>query len=128
MPLDCCHQPNMLTCDEFLVHQGLLGSGYAYLVGLEAIVQSGFDLIIASTDTEVEVALLNPYQRTLLNVAPEKTAGLLRNAVVALEAHIVNRSGQSMNDYLSLRGLKVTPEFASLSSIVGSAIDSGNVG
>jgi hypothetical protein len=92
------------------------------------VVQSGFNMIVASTNAEVEVSLLGPYQRTLLGVAPAKTAGLLREAVVALEAHIVNRSGQSMNDYLSLRGLKVTPEFASLSSIVGTAIDSENVG
>lgn len=128
MPLDCCHQPNMLTCDEFLEHQGFLGSGYMYLVGLETVVQSGFNMVVASTNAEVELALMTPYSRSLLKADPSVTASLLRDAVVALEAHITNRSGQSINDYLSLRGLKVSPGFASLSSIVGTAIDSGNVG
>lgn len=127
MPLDCCHEPNMLTCDEFLVHQGLLGSGYSYLVGLETVVQSGFDLIVASTNAEIELAMLGPYQRTLLGVAPNRTSGLLRDATLALERHISAKSGQSLNDYLFTRDLKVTTSFADLASNLGIQIDVINI-
>ena len=127
MPLDCCHLPNSLSCDEFMTHQGLLGSGYSYLVRLNATVQSGFNLIVASTNAEVELGLLLPYSRSLSITEAERTSNLLRDATLALESHISSKSGQSMNDYLYTRGLKVTRSFADLAANLGTPINALNV-
>lgn len=127
MAIDCCHEPNSISCDEFLVHQGLLGSGYSYLIQVESFVQSGFDLIVASRNTEVELANLLPYQRSLTAVDPRRTSSLLRDATLALERHISDKSGQSLDDYLFTRGLKVTRSFAELSSRLGVPINALNI-
>lgn len=119
--------PGILSDQELLEHQGLLGSGYYYLVQVERVVQSGLHLVVLSTDVEVELALLRPYNNTLDKVNPLSTANLLREAVEALERHITDRSGQSFNDYLFTRSLKVTQYFADLSGVLGLPINEGNI-
>ena len=117
----------MLSPSDLISQQALLGSGYAFLVRVEEQVESGFRLVVASTDTEAELALLNPYATNMDTVDPQRTAGLLRQATMALETHITDRSGQTFNDYLFTRGLKVTRDFATLSGILGTPIDPENV-
>jgi hypothetical protein len=119
--------PGILSDAELLEHQALLGSGYAHLVQVEALVYSGLHLVVLSTDVQVELDLLGPYNRTYNTVNPAKTAGLLREATVALEQHIESRSGQTFNDYLYVRGLKVGRDFASLSAIVAETINPLNI-
>ena len=128
MPLDCCHEPNMLTCDEFMQHQALLGSGYHFLVELEAVVGSGLNLVVLSTVIGVEVDLIGPYNVNLATVDTTRTTSLLQAATVALEAHITARSGESLNDWLATRSLRVSQDFADLSATLGTIIAAGNVG
>ena len=119
--------PGIITHVEFLQQQALLGSGYAALVQLESYVHSGFHLIILSTIPEVEVALLQPYAENLDTVNPSRTSNLLRRAMLALERHITDRSGQSFNDYLYTHGLKVSQDFAALSGRLGTTISPLNI-
>lgn len=119
--------PGILSDSEFLLQQGLLGSGYAHLVQVESLVYSGLHLVVLSEDPEVEVALLLPYSRNLDTVAHLKTANLLRQATEALERHITDRSGQTFNDYLYAHGLKVSQNFAALSAALGHIISPLNV-
>jgi hypothetical protein len=117
----------MLSDLEFLGHQGLLGSGYALLVAVEPLVQSGFQLVVLSSDIETELAMLGGYDRNLPKVAPARTANLLRDATEALERHVTDSSGQTLNDYLFTRGLKVSQDFADLSGALGQAINPLNI-
>jgi hypothetical protein len=107
--------------------QEALGLAYDALVQLEVQVQVIFDAIVASDNVEVTLALVKVYEKALLAVAPERTASLLRESVVALEKHISSKSGQSINDWLYTRELKVTQSFAALSSIVSETIQSENI-
>lgn len=127
MPLDCCAEPGSLTCDEFMAQQETLGSSYDHLVELESEFQIVFDAIVASSNVEVELALLKPYEKVLLALAPERTASLLRDAVIALEKHIETKSSQSINDWLYTRELKVTQSFATLSALVATTINEDNI-
>src|SRR3954471_24147843 len=108
--------PGIISDVDFLQQQLLLGSGYAHLVQVEVLVQSGLHLIVLQTDPEVEVALLSPYVTNLNVVQHLKTANLLRSATEALERHITDRSGQTFDDYLFTHGLKVGQDFAALSA------------
>lgn len=120
--------PGIISDADLLTQQGLLGSGYAYLVQVEALVFSGLHVVVLGTDPEVEVALLQPYVKNLDTVDHLKTATLLRQATEALETHVTDRSGQTFNDYLYTHGLKVSADFASLSAALGHAISPLNVG
>lgn len=119
--------PGILSDAELLQHQALLGSGYAYLVGVETVLASGLHLIVLSTDPDVEVALLQPYAQNLDAADPNKTAALLRQATEALENHITDRSGQTFNDYLFTHSLKVSQDFAALSAALGHTISPLNI-
>ncbi len=117
----------ILSDEELLQQQALLGSGYAYLIQVETLVYSGLHLIVLSSDPEVEVALLQPYAANLEEVDPNKTANLLRRATEALERHITDTSGLTFDDYLFTHGLKVSQDFASLSAALGRTISPLNV-
>ena len=119
--------PGILSDTELLQHQALLGSGFAHLVQVELLVQSGLHLIVLSTDADVEVALIGAYANNLQTVDRSRTANLLRQATEALERHITDRSGQTFNDYLFTRGLKVGHDFATLSGLLGHAISPLNI-
>src|SRR4051812_7940651 len=112
----------ILSDSELLQHQALLGSGYAYLVQVDLLVESGFRLVVASSDVEVELNMLAPYARNMDRVVPDRTSNLLREATEALEQHITDRSGQTFNDYLYTHGLKVSQNFADLSAALGRPI------
>jgi len=117
----------MLSPSELMDQQALLGSGYAAFVQVEALVESGLRLIVMATDTDAEVALLTPYSDNLNTADSYRTAWILQEATLALERHITDRSGQTFNDYLFTRSLKVTQDFATLSMILGATIDPKNI-
>lgn len=117
----------LISDEDFLQHQAFLGSGYAGLVQIRDVVESGLTLVVASTDPDVEVIMLDPYVRNLDFVNPDATAGLLRTAKESLDRHVTNLSGQSLNDYLFTRGLKVNRDFADLSEALGVPIDEQNI-
>lgn len=119
--------PGIISDADFLEQQLLLGSGYAHLVQVEVLVQSGLHLIVLQTDPEVEVALLSPYVANLNTVQHLKTANLLRQATEALERHVTDRSGQTFDDYLFTHGLKVSEDFAALSAALGHVVNPLNV-
>lgn len=118
----------ILSDEEFLAHQYLLGDAYAGLVQARDRVQSGLALVVASGDPQVEVDLIDAYSTNLDTLEPEATSNLLASSTRALEAHIVDVSGQTFNDYLFTNGLKVTRDFADLSGYLGVPIDDTNIG
>lgn len=113
---------------EFLLHQGYLGSGYASLVQIQNVLQSGVNLVVASHDAQVELDLLSPYVANAESMDVTASASLLRQATVALERHITDGTGQTFNDYLFTNGLKVGRDFASLSGLLGVTINPVNIG
>lgn len=118
----------LMSDDAFLLHQAFLGSGYSGLVQAQNYLQSGLELVVADTDPDVEAGLIQPFSINLTAMEVDVTAGLLRLATEALQRHITDRSGQNFNDYLYVRGLKVTQEFADLSEKLGVPIEPVNVG
>lgn len=116
-----------LSDTEFLQHQAFLGSGFAGLALAQTMVESGLALVVASTDIGVEVDMLNPYAINAETVNVDATANLLALAARALEGHITGTTGQTFNDYLFVRGLKVSQNFADLSAILGATIAPANI-
>lgn len=118
----------ILPNDQFLLQQGLLGSGYASLVQVQSYLQSGVNLVVASHDADVELDLLSPYVQNAESMDITASAAYLRVATLALERHITDESGQTFNDYLFVNGLKVGQNFASLSGLLGVTINPVNIG
>ena len=117
----------ILSDEELLLHQSFLGSGYAALVNVRRLVESGLSLVVASTDVQVEIDLLQAYRVNLENTEESATANLLATATRSLTEHIETVSGQSINDYLLLNGLKVSQDYADLSGDLGVTIDPVNI-
>lgn len=118
---------SLMPDSEFLAHQAFLGYGYAGLVRVQESIQSGLNLVVDSSDIDVELDALTFYNRNLANVNVSSTVSLLRLATEALQRHVTTRSGQTFNDYLFFRGLKVTQDFADLSDLLGAPISPTNV-
>jgi hypothetical protein len=118
----------VMSNQEFLLQQGFLGSGFQALRQLNIYVQSGLNLVVFSQDVDVETDLITPYAENYNNTNTDWTGpNLLTLATVALERHISQRTGQTLNDYLYTRGLKVSPQFAELSALVGYVVDASNI-
>jgi len=117
----------ILTDSEFLQHQAFLGSGFASLRTVQSVVESGLALVVSSMDVLVELDMLDAYVVNAASVETDVTAALLREATLALETHITERSGQTFNDYLFTNGLKVNQDFADLSNALGAPIAPENI-
>jgi hypothetical protein len=117
----------LISDQDFLLQQAFLGSGFAGLVQAHSVLESGLALVVSSTDIDVEVAMLDPYVRNVASMNPDATAGQLRVATEALERHVTNQTGQTLNDYLFTHGLKVSRDFASLSEALGAPINEVNI-
>lgn len=119
---------SLMPDSEFLAHQAFLGYGYAGLVQVQENIQSGLNLVVDSTDVDVARDALTFYSRNLTNVNVAATVSLMRLATEALQRHVTSRTGQTFNDYLFFRGLKVTRDFADLSGLLGVPISPINIG
>jgi hypothetical protein len=117
----------VLADDEFLAHQGLLGSGFAAIKLAGTYVESGFQLVVDSSDVEVELDLLDAYFVNVQSLEEESAASLLGLATRALHRHVRSRTQQAFNDFLFTRGLKVTQDFADLSALNGVPIRPENI-
>lgn len=117
----------VLSDEDFLKHQGYLGSGFAAIGQAGSYVASGFQLVVDSSDAEVEIDLLQEYLINSQALEENGAASLLGHATRALHRHIRSRTGQAFNDYLWVRNLKVTQDFADLSALVGVPIQSANI-
>jgi hypothetical protein len=118
----------LISDTDFLRQQAYLGSGFASLENVHSYVQSGLVLVVDSVDVDVEIDMIGGYTEDFNSTEEINTASsLLRKATVALQRHVETRSGQTFNDYLYLRGLKVSTKFAELSAIVGQEINPVNI-
>jgi len=117
----------LISDSDFLRLQRYLGVGYDGLSQAEASLESGFAVIVASTDVDVEVDMLGPYNQNVVAMDTMATSGYMRVAWAALQQHVNNKSGQNFNDYLWTRAMKVTPSFALLSGYLGVPVDPRNV-
>lgn len=117
----------LISNQNFLKHQGYLGSGYAAFVQANSLLLSGIELIVSETDVDVETEMLDGYTLNYQNTDPAATSSLLRLATQALQEHVQNRSGQEFNDYLFLRNLKVSRDFADLSGHLGVPVQEENI-
>lgn len=117
----------LISDADFLAQQGYLGSGYIGLYQAQTMVDSGLALVVASADVDVEVDMIGGYTRNLNTVDSQATSGLLREAHDALVNHVTNHTGQTFNDYLYSRNLKVSQAFATLSENLGLEIAPENI-
>jgi len=121
-------QPSgLLTDQEFLLLQGLLGSGYDGLVRLQESLESGLTVVTYSTNVTVELDLLYAFEANANAVEAGLTIDMMSRATIALLRHVENRGGQEINDYLFSRQMKVTRRFAELSSGLGYTIAPENI-
>jgi hypothetical protein len=117
----------LISDEDFLQLQSLLGRGYDGLAQAYTSVESGLAVVVASTDIDVAVDMVGPFSQNLTTTDVRGTSGLLRVATESLERHVQNKTGQTFNDYLFTRGLQVTPSFALLSGYLGVPISPLNV-
>jgi hypothetical protein len=119
--------PGLLDDEEFLSLQGVLGSGYDGLTRLQGSLDSGLEIVAFSTNVIVETDMLYAFEQNAELVNTTVSVDLMAQATLALIGHVENRSGQTLNDYLWTRALKVTPSFAELSSGLGHPVYSVNI-
>jgi hypothetical protein len=117
----------LLTNEEFIELQGLLGSGWDGLVLLQSSLESGLEVVALSTNAVVETDMLDAFASNAADVNVNLTKDLMAEATLSLINHVETRSAQSLNDYLFTRGIKVTASFAALSSALGFPIFSVNI-
>ena len=117
----------LISDTDFLRMQALLGQGYDGLALAEVTLQSGFSIVVASADVDVELDLLYPFEQNMDAMVTQSSSNYLRVATLALEQHTQNETGQNFNDYLYTRSLKVTPSFALLSGYLGVTINPLNI-
>lgn len=117
----------LISNTDFMVQQGYLGSGYLGLYQAQNCIESGLVVVVASTDVDVEVDMLGAYSQNMVTVDSQATSGLLRQAYDALVEHVTNHTGQTFNDYLYSRSLKVSQAFATLSGNLGLEIAPENI-
>lgn len=122
------YQPaGLLTDQEFMLLQGLLGSGYDGLVRCQESLESGLQVVAYSTNVTVELDMLYAFEANANDVNTVLAKDLMSRATLSLLRHVENRGGQEINDYLYARAMKVTRRFAELSSGLGYAIASENI-
>ena len=119
--------PGLLTNEEFLTLQGLLGSGYDGLVRVQQSLDSGVEVVAFSTNVVVETDMLFAFTSNAALANATISVDLMSQSTLSLINHVRNRSGQTLNDYLFVRDLKVTPSFSALSSGLGHPIFPVNV-
>jgi len=119
--------PGLLTIQEFMLLQGLLGSGYYGLELLQGSLESGLEVVAFSRNVTVERDMLYQFNENANNVNALATVDLMSLATRSLIDHVQNRSGQTLNDYLFVRGIKVTRYFAMLTSGLGYPIYPVNI-
>ncbi len=118
----------LLSNNALILHTNLLGSGWQSLSVVESLMLSGLNNVVNSDDLTIERDLLINYNINYETVNVNNTCNLLRKATEALERHITSNSGQTFNDYLNVKTLKVSQNFANLSSGLGVIINSSNIG
>lgn len=111
---------------DFNLHQTLISSGYLGFQQAEDCLLSGVNLVVASTDLFVEIDLLDAYN-TNMQLIEQNKLDMLRGSTQALINHCSTRTGKVFDDYLSTRGLKVSPQFALLAESVGTTVSPENI-
>jgi hypothetical protein len=106
--------------------EGLITSGYDGVMVCAANMQSGLNLIVASSDPYVEADMLTPWYDNMTN-AENATIDLLMMSTQSLLTHVGTRGGLRINDYLSVNNLKVSLEFSSICEVLGQPIDESNI-
>ena len=121
-------QPSgLLTNEEFIELQGLLGFGWDGLVELQQSLESGLEVVALSTNVVVETDMLEAFASNAADVNVNLTKDLMSEATLSLITHVEMRSSQTLNDYLFTRNIKVSASFAALSSALGHPIFSVNI-
>lgn len=122
------YQPSgLLTDQEFMLLQGLLGSGYDGLVRCQESLESGLLVVTYSMNVTVELDMLYAFDANANDVNTVLAKDLMSRATLSLLRHVETRGGQEINDYLYARQMKVTRRFAELSSGLGYTIDAENI-
>lgn len=116
----------IVTTSEFMALEGFITSGYDGIMLCAANMQSGLNLIVASSDPYVEADMLDPWYMNMLD-AEGSTTDLLFRSTQSLLSHVGTRSGLQINDYLVANSLKVSREFSSICEVLGQPIDESNI-
>jgi hypothetical protein len=119
---------------DYLVLSGILGEEYRQFIDAATLANSGLTYVVLLQDVEQEVDLLGDYYPHSLTVNGIRDGfpGQSRGIVTALQNHVINRSGLSINAWLPNTtvyppAIQVSQDFADLSGSVGFTIDSGNI-
>jgi hypothetical protein len=119
---------------DYLVLSTFLGDQSRKLIDAAAIARSGLVHVVLLQDVDQEVDLLFDYFSHSESSRGTRDAfpGRARGAVTALNNHVINRSGFTLNTWLPDTdvfppAIKVTQDFADLSGAVGFTISAGNI-
>jgi len=116
----------IVTPSEFMALENFITTGYNGIMVCAVSMQSGLNLIVASSDPYVEADTLTPWYDNMSD-AERSTTDLLRQATQSLLTHVSTRAGLEINDYLVVNGLKVSRQFSSVCEVLGQPIDESNI-
>ena len=106
--------------------EGFITSGYDGIMVCAANMQSGLNLIVASSDPYVEADMLDPWYQNMSDTE-RSTTDLLLRSTQSLLTHVGTRGGLQINDYLLVNNLKVSREFSSVCEVLGQPIIESNI-
>jgi len=119
---------------DYLQLSSILGEEYRQFIDAATLAESGLTFVVRFDETDPTVDLIPdvfPHSLTVAGIR-DGFPGNSRSYVTALQNHVINRSGLSVNAWLSNTtafppAIKVSQDFATLSGAVGFPIDAGNI-
>lgn len=116
----------IVSTSEFMALESLITQGYNGIMVCAVSMQSGLNMIVASSDPYVEADMLTPWYDNMSD-AERSTTDLIMQSTQSLLTHVTTRAGLEINDYLVANSLKVSRQFSSVCEVLGQPIDESNI-
>jgi hypothetical protein len=117
---------SVLTKVQYEVLSTNLGDQYAKFGEIAQLATDALIYVVQLNEVDPEIDLLFDFYPHSLKWGNSRI-NEFRQVVTSLQSHVINRSGKSLNDYLSFNGIMVTQDFANLSSGLGFPIDPSRI-
>jgi hypothetical protein len=103
-----------------------LGDQYAKFEEIGTLANDALIYVVQLNEVDPEIDMLFDFYPHSLKFGTSRI-NEFRQVVTSLQSHVINRSGLSLNDYLTANAIMVTQDFADLSSGLGFPIDPSHI-
>ena len=117
---------SVLTKAQYQVISTNLGSQWAKFKEIGELANDALVYVVQLNEVDPEIDMLFDFYPHSLKWGLSRI-NEWRSVVTSLQSHVINRSGLSLNDYLTANGIKVTEDFAELSSGLGFPINPSHI-